>query len=386
MNRLQNLWKKIFPNAEHLPAGMYNYTPQQEDVFPYRLTLRIEPSGSGILILNAQTVLHLNDTAAEIAWHMIHSSSEEETIKDITRRYDISRAQAQEDLRNFADKLNAFLDSPDLDPETYLDFDRRDPYSGELSAPYRLDCALTYQTSDGAGRSAPVSRVTRELLTEEWKTVLEKAWNAGIPHIVFTGGEATIRPDLVELIAYASQLGQVTGLMTDGLRLSIGKYLHELLQSGLDHLMITLDPQEETCWEAVRDVLAEDIFLTVHLTLTEKNRNQLSSALDRLAKMGVKSLSLSAVDRALAGELKSLFEAASARDMALEWDLPVPYSAFNPISLDLEEGETPPDGAGKAWLYVEPDGDVLPAQGITEKLGNILTDAWEEIWEKSKTR
>jgi MoaA/NifB/PqqE/SkfB family radical SAM enzyme len=317
---------------------------------------------------------------------MIHSSSEEETIKDITRRYDISRAQAQEDLRNFADKLNAFLDSPDLDPETYLDFDRRDPYSGELSAPYRLDCALTYQTSDGAGRSAPVSRVTRELLTEEWKTVLEKAWNAGIPHIVFTGGEATIRPDLVELIAYASQLGQVTGLMTDGLRLSIGKYLHELLQSGLDHLMITLDPQEETCWEAVRDVLAEDIFLTVHLTLTEKNRNQLSSALDRLAKMGVKSLSLSAVDRALAGELKSLFEAASARDMALEWDLPVPYSAFNPISLDLEEGETPPDGAGKAWLYVEPDGDVLPAQGITEKLGNILTDAWEEIWEKSKTR
>jgi len=39
------------------------------------------------------------------------------------------------------------------------------------------------------------------------------------------------------------------------------------------------------------------------------------------------------------------------------------------------------DGAGKAWLYVEPDGDVLPAQGMADQiLGNILRDEWEKIY------
>jgi MoaA/NifB/PqqE/SkfB family radical SAM enzyme len=40
-----------------------------------------------------------------------------------------------------------------------------------------------------------------------------------------------------------------------------------------------------------------------------------------------------------------------------------------------------PSGAGKAWLYVEPDGDVLPAQGMADKiLGNFLRDPWETIY------
>ena len=42
--------------------------------------------------------------------------------------------------------------------------------------------------------------------------------------------------------------------------------------------------------------------------------------------------------------------------------------------------QAPPEGMGKAWLYVEPDGDVLPAQGVSRVLGNFLTDPWEKIW------
>lgn len=386
MNRIQNFWQKLFPTVQHLPAGVYSYQPTGEGVFPYRLHLRIEPEGNAILILNARTVLHLNSTAAEFAWHMIHSTSEDETIKDITRRYNISRSQAVQDRNDFIEKLQAFLASPDLDPETYVDFGRQEPYSSKLSAPYRLDCALTYQTADGHDEDAPVARVAREMLTEEWKTILEKAWNAGIPHIVFTGGEPTIRPDLVDLIAYAGQLGQVTGLLTDGLRLTEKEYLHSLLDSGLDHLMITFDPREDQSWESIRDVMAEDIFLTVHLTLNKLNLELLSSSLSRLHDLGVKSISLSAADPVLAEGLKSLREAAAALDFSLEWYLPVPYSSSNPVSLEMEETETISKGAGKAWLYVEPDGDVLPAQGMNHKLGNLLTDPWIEIWEKSNSQ
>jgi MoaA/NifB/PqqE/SkfB family radical SAM enzyme len=43
------------------------------------------------------------------------------------------------------------------------------------------------------------------------------------------------------------------------------------------------------------------------------------------------------------------------------------------------------EGAGKAWLYVEPDGDVLPAQGINRVLGNLLRDQWESVWTQAKS-
>jgi hypothetical protein len=43
------------------------------------------------------------------------------------------------------------------------------------------------------------------------------------------------------------------------------------------------------------------------------------------------------------------------------WDMPVPYTALNPVSLELkQEKGKQAAGAGYAWLYVEPDGDVLP--------------------------
>jgi MoaA/NifB/PqqE/SkfB family radical SAM enzyme len=67
----------------------------------------------------------------------------------------------------------------------------------------------------------------------------------------------------------------------------------------------------------------------------------------------------------------------------LIWDITAPYSASNPISLELEEV---PQGAGRAWLYVEPDGDVLPTQGVNQVLGNILRDPWEEIWNNALSR
>jgi MoaA/NifB/PqqE/SkfB family radical SAM enzyme len=58
----------------------------------------------------------------------------------------------------------------------------------------------------------------------------------------------------------------------------------------------------------------------------------------------------------------------------------VPYSLEHPVALETA-GDEVPDGAGKAWLYLEPDGDVLPAQGMAEKvLGNFLRDPWERIY------
>jgi MoaA/NifB/PqqE/SkfB family radical SAM enzyme len=287
-------------------------------------------------------------------------------------------------------RIKTLIDTPDLDPVAFLDFDRQDPYTGASSAPYRLDCALTYRLPDGGQHVAPLERVKRELLDVEWKQILDKAWQAGIPHAVFTGGEPTLRPDLADLIEYTEQLGMVAGLITDGLRLSESKYLHALLQAGLDHVMLLLDPNEEQSWEALRDVLSEDIAVVVHLTITGYSPEQFPALLDRLAGMGVQNISLSAESTGLKDALLAARQAVAEKQMRLIWDLPVPYTHFHPVAIELAEEMEGVDavdyGPGHAWLYVEPDGDVLTGQGYYQTvLGNLLMDSWDKVWEKAKT-
>jgi len=376
---LQRVLDRFAP-IRPLQSGTYHFQSPPETKPPYRLHLRLEPDGEGILIVNASTILHLNQTAAEYAYHLIQQTPVDQVAATIAGRYKIGRDQAAKDYQDITDRIQTLITTPDLDPVTFLDFERRDPYATKLSAPLRLDCALTYRVSEGAEQNvAPTDRVRRELLSEEWFTVFDKAWQAGVPHIVLTGGAPTLRPDLPELIAHCEATGQVTGLLTDGLRLSETDYLHKLLESGLDHLMIVLQPNKDQCWEAIRDAVAEDIALTVHLTLSEQNKNKAASYVERLAGIGVTKLSLSASHPSLGAALQILRRTAAEKQIDLVWDIPVPYSAINPIALEMDE-ESLPTGAGQAWLYVEPDGDVLAAQGARQVLGNLLTDDWDKIW------
>ena len=348
---------------------------------PYRLHLRLLKDGSGILIINAATVLHLNPTAAEFAFHMMKGTPVEQTAKEIAKRYRISVAEAQKDYVDFNERIQTAIHTPDLDPTTYLDFERVAPHSKDLTAPLRLDCALTYRLPAGTqAEYAPTKRVDRELSTDEWQAVMDKAWAAGIPHITFTGGEPTLREDLPALIAHAEKVGQVTGLLTDGLKLADKAYLQNLLQTGLDHLLFILQPENPASWQALETIMPEDLYTTVHLTVTPWNVKQAGETLDRLAGLNVKSLSLGASEPSLHEALHTLHNQAATLGLTLRWDMPVPYSAENPVSHETIEDEVP-SGAGKAWLYVEPDGDVLPTQGDAEHiLGNFLKDPWENIY------
>lgn len=392
MKLLQDLWEHVFPPIAPLPAGMYHYQARPDADFPYRLHLRIEPDGQGILIVNASTVIHLNPTAAEYAYHIVQDTPDDVAVNEISRRYHVRKEIVIRDFAELKDRLQTLVNTPDLDPVSYLNFDRQDPYSAPGSAPYRLDCALTYRLPDKSDQTVtPLERVTRELDETEWGQILTKAWNAGVPHVVFTGGEPTLRPDLHELILFAENLGMVTGLITDGTRLADPKYLQRLLQSGLDHLMILLDPDEESSWEALRDTLAEDIAVTVHLTLNDRLVPTFNATLDRLVAMDVKSLSLSAQSADLKDALLEKRQEAAERQIRLVWDLPVPYSNFHPVALELSE-ELPdtsslPNGPGKGWLYVEPDGDVLPGQGYYQRvLGNLASMDWSQVWTAAQSQ
>jgi hypothetical protein len=376
-NRIAERFTKVTP----LPEGLHHMEAAPENERPFRVHLRLRKDGSGILIVNAATVLHLNPTAAEYAFHFIKGTAPEEAAKQIAARYRVKKEIALQDFRDFMDRIQTLISTPDLDPVSYLDFERVNPHSADLTAPLRIDCALTYRLpSNTQVEYAPTKRVDRELTTEEWQTILDKAWRAGIPHVTFTGGEPTLREDLPALIARAESNGQVCGLLSDGLKLSNKDYLNALLQTGLDHLLFLLQPESKESWQALETIMPEDLFVTVHITISETTAGKIDGTLERLAGLGVKSLSVSITDMSLRVKLDALAQKAADLNITMAFDLPVPYSSQNPVTLETEEDDLP-SGAGKVWLYVEPDGDVLPAQGMADQiLGNILKDEWEKIY------
>jgi len=375
-----NFLNQMFTRVEPLPVGTHHLQATQDEK-PYRLHLRLQKDGSGLLILNASTVLQLNPTAAEYAFHFIKGTAPEEAAKQISKRYRVDRKIALADFANFADQIHTLISTPDLDPASFLDFERAQPHSTDSTL--RLDCAITYRLPEHTSADyAPVKRVDRELTTEEWQIIMDKAWQAGIPHIIFTGGEATLRDDLPQLIAHAEKNGQVCGLLTDGLKLADKEYLELLLQTGLDHVMLVLQPNEPLSWKAIETIVPQDLFLTVHLTLNKENASDAKDILQKIAYSGVENISLSTSDSDLLNDLLELQDTAHSLRLALRWDLPVPYSSSNPLAIETVDDEVPA-GAGKTWMYVEPDGDVLPAQGEADKiLGNFLKDEWETIYKK----
>lgn len=386
MSDLLQSIRSFFKPHEPIQPGIYHYLSPQDDERNYRLHLRIDADGRGVLIVNASTVLHLNETASEYAYYFVQNKSPQQVAKLMSERYRVDPDTARRDYLNLTERVLTLIEMPDLDPVTFLDFEREAPYSGEISAPYRLDCALTYRLPESAPpEMAPTKRVDRELTTNEWITIMDKVWQAGVPHIVFTGGEPTLRDDLTELLAHAESNGQVSGLLTDGERLADGAYLNDLLQTGLDHIMIVLDPALDDAWRGLENAIAGDVYTAVHLTITPENTADLHSVLDRLAQAGVHAISLSAAGENLDENLKAATDRVAELDIPLVWDLPVPYSAHNPVALEVEPSEMP-EKAGRAWLYVEPDGDVLPAQGVNDRVGNLLTESWDAIWERTRRK
>ncbi len=389
-----------FAPFEPLSREMLHYQTPPEAEQQYRLHLRVEEDGRGLLIVNAATVLHLNRTATEYARQLILGAGEEEAARAVARRYRVGRATALADFRRLREHILTLATTVDLCPVTYLDMERVEPFSAQTSAPYRVDLALTYRVDEeGALDPEARRRVDRELTTEEWRCAMWMLWDAGVPHVCFTGGEPTLRRDLVELVRYAEEQGLVTGLLTDGRRLRDRAYLDQLLLAGLDHLQITLISHRpevhdavigrEGAWQemdaGLRNAEAGDVYVVAHVVVVPENADSVAQTVAYVAALGIPAVALSSPLREVpaddAAQLQGALEAAQTTayelGLTLVWDLAAPYCHVNPVEVEVG---LPPDQVVRQHLYVEPDGDVLPAQGYNVVLGNLLRDPWEAIW------
>jgi len=396
--------------VSHTP-GLFHYL-REIDGERSRVHLRIDPDECGILLVNASRVLHLNPTAAFMAHLALEGTGEPAAVNAITRRYNISHKQAQSDYHVFNLQLAELVRPDGACPIHELELDTNAPFSVRPSAPYRMDLALTYRCNNDCAhcynpresqKEQPFA--TSELSTDQWKQILSSLWRIGIPHIVFTGGEPTLRNDLPELIAYAQALGQVTGLNTNARRLSDDSYVQQLVNSGLDHVQITLESHDPSihdqmvaskgAWEqtvaGIRNALATKLFVMTNSTLLVSNVPSLTQTLDFLAELGVPTVGLNALiysgrganvgtglpESALPPLLEMAREKIQANGQRLIWYTPTQYCNFDPVLLELGvKGCT----AALYNMCIEPDGSVLPCQSYYQQLGNILVDPWVSIW------
>jgi organic radical activating enzyme len=270
------------------------------------------------------------------------------------------------------------IDRQDLDPEIFLEMEPTQATSS--TAPLRLDCALTAQqpvNQDHLFYPAPTSSV--EITLQAWQQIIDKAWEFGIPHILFTGGEPTLRDDLLALIQHAEQNGQVVGLVSDGFRMIEPAYFDEILRSGLDHVIQLIQPQNELAWQSLVKMEEADLFITAHLTITPSNKTQIKEALIKAASIGVNAFSLSSSDTSVLDTMLSMREIAANMDIPLVSGLPVPFAEMDLHSLEPEAAEKHPRSN---WLYADPSGTLYLRPQDTTKIADLQNEVWPEIWER----
>ena len=393
-------------HEDHLHAGLYHYR-REDDHEKTRLHLRIDPDGSGLLIANANRVVHLNPAAAAMAYAHLEGLTPEETARLVHRKFNVSSADAKRDYADFSLQLEELISPNGGCPVCELALDTTAPFSTTPSAPYRMDLAVTYRCNNNCHHCYNArSRNYPEMGVEEWQKILDKVWELGIPHVVFTGGEPTLYHELPALVAYAEEKGLITGLNTNGRKLSDPAYLASLVNAGLDHVQITFESHDprthdlmvaaQGAWHetvaGLKNVISTQLYMMTNTTLLTHNAPTIDATLHFLADLGVPTVGLNALIYAGKGEqvgsglqeadLPPLLETArqitQAHEQRLIWYTPTQYCHFNPLQLDLGiKGCT----AALYNMCVEPNGDVIPCQSYYQSLGNLLEAPWESIWE-----
>jgi radical SAM protein with 4Fe4S-binding SPASM domain len=410
-----NLFQKIsFLSKTPSPApspGLYHYRYQDGDDSA-RVHLRIEDDLSGMLLVNANRVIHLNPTATHMAYFALEKVDQEIAVRSLCHLYNVKRNQAIADYSQFKQQIQDLVQPDGACPIHDLQLEIIPPFHKHPSAPYRMDLAITYRCNNNCAhcyndrpRSYP------ELSADGWKSVIDRIWDIGIPHVVFTGGEPTLRHDLPELVAYAEKVGLVTGLNTNGRRLSDPDYLKKLVGAGLDHVQITIESHDtnihdqmvgcEGAWQqtvaGIKNALNSRLYTMTNTTMLKNNYENMAETLDFLAEIGVATVGLNAliysghgknVGTGLAeSDLSPLLSLAQSKTeqygQRLIWYTPTEYCQFDPMQLELGvKGCT----AALYNMCIESDGSVIPCQSYYQTLGNILTDSWDSIWNHDLAR
>ncbi len=394
-------------HSSKIPHGRYTYRGKG-DFKGLALQLRIEPDGQGLLVINANTVLYLNETATVHAFYFMQGMTTDEAVAKIRSIYRVDKETARTDYERLIYTISTLAQTEEICPISFLDLEKVEPFTQELSAPLRVDLALTFRCQNNCNHCyAGGPHETPELTTEQWKEVIDRLHQIGVFILTFTGGEPTLREDLPELLLYGQNKGLVTGLITNGRKLKDKTYVKILEKTGLDFIQVTLESHKpeihdlmtatKGSWRetvaGIKNIIPTQIYATTNTTLSRYNAPHFLETIDFLKELGVAAFGCnSLIYSGKANEISKEFvlpletlkellpkvhDKANQLGLKFLWYTPTQYCRFDPVQLGLGVKSCT---AANITMCVGPNGDVYPCQSYFQSLGNILKEEWQKVW------
>lgn len=293
-------------------------------------------------------------------------------------------------------------------------------YAPEMTAPHRMDLMVSAMTRGGAwhcnqkclhcyAAGQPLSD-TPELTTAQWKEILAKLRAANVPQVTFTGGEPTLRADLVELVEAAQWF--VTRLNTNG-RLLTPELCRRLYEASLDSVQVTLYSHDPAVHNAlvgaegfddtvtgIRNAVAAGLSVSVNTPLCSLNTDY-AATVRFVHELGVRYVTCSGLipsgsaegaesqaTRLTEEQLTDVLRRAvtAAEELGMEMDFTSPGWLKEETLRSLGLTLVPSCGACLSNMAIAPDGGVIPCQSwlSSQPLGNMLTDDWDKIWQSQR--
>jgi len=365
--------------------GIYHVMQEAEGLIT-RFHLRVERDGSGMLIANAAAAARLSPTGVLIAKDLLDGKSADTVLKDLVANF----KGASEDVMRVdiakVEELFAQITTPgDMYPVFNLDDAALSPYDSELIAPLQASLELAEP--------------------ENLLPVIDKLWEAGIPHVTLLAPSQFDPEHLRRAVERAEDLGMIAGVRGRASDLWDTDLLTSLIQTGVDHITFLYacdDPavHDALCGEgdhaaavALLEWLEDNQLCAVaELPLVQATLYSINATVSTLMAQGADNIAFVAyvtTDEALAEE-EGIFDADAMpqvatmiEEMADEtqarfiWDPPVQRDPAQSLAQQVQRG---PRCSGDVAVHVEADGSVIPPRGPYRSAGNLLDMAWNDIW------
>ena len=261
----------------------------------------------------------------------------------------------------------------------------------ELTTACNFSCNHCYNFD----RSKPAPRNNeRPLRVGEWLRIIDELSELGVMYVSFSGGEATLNRDLLELCTHASKAGMLVGLKSNGLRLT-PKFFAELLEHNLTSLEVTLyglSPETQDAFVGVKGAFeqvvnnlqyiqceAPELALTVYWAVLEHNAHEYPTRRNFHRETGIALSPSSACSVRHGGDTSSLnYKVTPAQREAFGI---FPKSAETTAAMSSEEHFT--CGCAQTSFAISAKGEVWPCIGVPWRAGSIQEKRLGEIWKNS---
>ncbi len=275
-------------------------------------------------------------------------------------------------------------------------------------------------------------RDPRELSTLEAKTLARRLAEFGNkPILVFTGGDPMMRPDLFELISYATEQGLRCSLTPTATALPTTERLEKARQAGIKRIALSLDaPRPEVhdafrqvpgSWHRTMDILhrAQGVGLSVQVntTVAKQNVDILDEMVPFIQEVGAVQWSvffLVPTGRAMAEQMISAEQHEKVFNWLYDLSLNAPFDikstaapmyrrvaierkragqangqpvAFQGAGFQFADGLNRPTRGvndGNGFLFISHVGDIQPSGFLPLTAGNVRTDDVIDIYRHSK--